>query len=227
MCILTKIDQFFPDWEANLSPLPHGLHTVETSNNAILKSLSWVSENTRRGRLCNLDIPGKFFAETLVIYPRSNSELPIFGTEYLRIGDHKFFGAVDFHPLSQEPGYLERYIGRYLGDFPRRQIENSKFYDLSQFFSEKFWIEKSGEDFYPEYLEVVEAYMRQYELMLRNDRSDVDMLKSHIEYDQHMSQNDPAHGILKAYFSESFADFYIQDFLFNLTNHPWPPESSQ
>jgi len=40
----------------------------------------------------------------------------------------------------------------------------------------------------------------------------------HIDYDSHMSANDPAHGILKSYYSQEFADNYINDFLFN-ENH--------
>ena len=39
-------------------------------------------------------------------------------------------------------------------------------------------------------------------------------MPAQIAYDTHMAVNDPARGILKAYFSSEFADHYIHNFLF-------------
>jgi hypothetical protein len=176
----------------------------------------WRGDFINRARLCVLDIPGKFTAETLVIYPPHKSNLPILGTEYISIADKKFFGAIDFHPLSSTEDYEDKYIHEYLYDLPDRSVEISKFYDLSKFFSSKFWINKSSSDFYHEYQKICDKFLNRYKLALEDNADDLiyDNFSSHVNYDEHMGSNDPAHGILKAYFSESFADFYINNFLF-------------
>jgi hypothetical protein len=42
----------------------------------------------------------------------------------------------------------------------------------------------------------------------------------HLDYDVHMAAKDPAHGILKSYYSEKFATDYIHTFLFDLNTNP-------
>jgi 15,16-dihydrobiliverdin:ferredoxin oxidoreductase len=172
---------------------------------------------TRRARLCQLQCKDKFTAETFVLYPSPRTDAPIFGCEYLAIGDKKFFGGVDFHPLSTSIGYREKYIERFLGDFPDTTLEESKFYDLSTYFSNKFWVVKSDKDMYLEFLEKSFVYLERYKQMLASaDITEGPNLVLHAKYDTHMAKNDPARGILKAYFSEEFAENYIYNFLFDL-----------
>ena len=139
MSLLRAIRMNFPEWEDN-SLLPSGLERIKTEKNAEIHSYPWQGPDIRRARLCELSISGKFTAETLVIYPNWDVETPIFGTEYITIANKKFFGAIDFHPLSQDESYLKTWIDGYLGDFLARSVEESKFYDLSKYFSSKFWI---------------------------------------------------------------------------------------
>ena len=204
----------FPEWEEN-NVLPTGLSHVETSGSATITSYTWSGEHIRRARLCELDVPGKFTAETIVIYPNWDTMTPIFGTEYISIANKKFFGAIDFHPLAQNESYIKEYIDEYLYDFPARSVEDSKFYDLSTYFSSKFWIKKSEVDFRDEYVDWVDRYMSRYRLALAEGGPGFDSHQAHINYDKHMAEKDPAHGILKSYFSAEFADFYVQKFLFD------------
>lgn len=206
----------FPEWEENNS-LPPGLEHIVTERTATIKSYTWTGETIRRARACELDIPGKFTAETLVIYPSWETDTPIFGTEYITIADKKYFGAIDFHPLSQEESYLKTQIDEYLYDFPPRNAEDSKFYDLSKYFSSKFWIRKSDKDFRSEYVDWVDRYMGRYRMALMDGTLGSNNMDAHAAYDSHMAANDPAHGILKAYFSQEFADFYVNKFLFDLS----------
>ena len=209
----------FPLWEEEENNLPKGIESLVTKDGSEIKSRVWKGDNIRRARLCQLNIPEKFTAETLVIYPNYHSPSPIFGTEYITISNKKFFGAIDFHPLCQTEHYLETHIAKYLSDFPDRNTNSSKFYDLSKFFSPKFWIKKNESDFYVEYLDWVDRFLEKYQLNLEtNQEAAGDYQKQHEEYDTHMAKNDPAHGILKAYFSKEFADFYVNKFLFDLAN---------
>ena len=214
MSLLRSIRMTFPEWkEDNL--LPPGLSHVEVSGNATITSYTWSGENIRRARLCVLNVPEKFAAETIVIYPHWSTMTPIFGTEYISIANKKFFGAIDFHPLSQDETYIKEYIDEYLYDFPVRNVEDSKFYDLSTYFSSKFWIKKSEADFRNEYMDWTDKYLSRYRMALDGGESWFDSCQAHIDYDKHMAEKDPAHGILKSYFSSEFADFYIQKFLFD------------
>ena len=214
MSLLRSIRMIFPEWKED-NVLPAGLSHVETSGNSTIASYTWSGGNIRRARLCELNVPGKFTAETIVIYPDSSTMTPIFGTEYISIANKKFFGAIDFHPLAQDESYLKTYIDEYLYDFPARSVEDSKFYDLSTHFSSKFWIKKSEVDFREEYIDWVDRYMSRYRAALEGGESWFDSRQAHINYDRHMAEKDPAHGILKSYFSAEFADFYVQKFLFD------------
>lgn len=216
MSLIDCVYQRFPDLE--IGELPEGLSFQQSKGDVSITSWSWRGPGIRRARLCDLQVPGKFTAETLVIYPDSDSDAPIFGTEYLRIGGKKFFGGIDFHPLSQDRDYLEKYISGYLEDFPDTSAKDSKFYDLGTYFSGKFWLKKSDADFYDEYTYWTLRFLTRYKKLLDEKTVTSDVLHLHRKYDLHMGENDPAHGILKAYFSKEFADFYVQEFLFDLTN---------
>lgn len=215
MILNQVISNVFPDWRMT-NEFPSGLSHIEELNNAKIISRTWDGDGIRRARLCQLSIPEKFHAETLVIYPWEMSEAPIFGCEYLRIGGKKYFGGIDFHPLAQTDEYLREYIDNYLDDMPDTEAETSKFYDLKQYFSQKFWFKKKGYDFYNYFYSTAEEYLVRYKQLLEEMEPTHSMLGLHRKYDLHMGDHDPAHGILKAYFSEEFANFYIRKFLFNL-----------
>lgn len=189
----------------NLVPSP--------KSNAIISSFLWTGGRFRRARICNLLVPGKFFAETLVIYPQYEYDFPIFGAEYLCINQTKFFGAVDFHPISDRSNYALE----YLGDFPDRDKNFSKFYDFSEYFSDKMWLRKSESSLYDEFLSITDSYLKRYAICAQQCQAITDTKSAQIRYDTHMAKNDPAHGILKAYFSEDFANHYIKNFLFDLS----------
>lgn len=216
MSLIRSIRMNFPEWEETNS-LPEGLGHIKIEGDAEIRSYTWSGEIIRRARACELLIPGKFTAETLVIYPNWETDTPIFGTEYITIANKKFFGAIDFHPLSQEETYIKSQIDEYLYDFPSRTVEDSKFYDFSKYFSTKFWTKKSNLDFKSEYIDWVDRYMGRYRMALMDGKMVGDNRQAHVDYDTHMAANDPAHGILKSYFSEEFADFYVNKFLFDLS----------
>jgi len=218
MFLISSVRKIFPD----LCPsarYPAGVDfNIEGNNGITIRSFLWTGERIRRARLCQLTVPGKFSAETLVMYPEFEFDVPIFGCEYLTIGGKKYFAGADFHPLSQNKEYLDKYIVGYLDDFPNRTQDSSKFYDFSKFFSNKFWIKKSEEDFYSEYVRKTTDYLLRYKRCLTEAKSASRSFSlEHAAYDTHMAENDPAKGILKAYFSKDFAETYIHKFLFDLS----------
>lgn len=214
MNIKDKIIELFPDAEP--LELPSWLDEEVKQEESVIKSYLWKGDRIRKIRLCELNIENKFQAETLVIYPDFCYDVPILGTEYLKISNKKYFGAVDLHPLKNNPQYEEKYIQKYLGDFPNRSKNSSKIYDLNQFFSKKFWIEKKSEDFYEEYYKVVSKYLTRFKDCLYSSEKTESVFGDHVKYDIHLSTTDPAYGILKAYYNKDFAEKYIDTFLFDL-----------
>lgn len=213
-----NIKDIIPYYFKNLNEvdLPSWLDSNITKNDIKLNSYIWKCDRVRKIRVCELTIPGKFLAETLVVYPNFEYETPIFGTEYMSIGNKKYFGAIDFHPLKQDAIYEEKYISNYLNDFEDNQKE-SKIYDLRKHFSKKLWLKKDCVDFYDDYLIYVKKYLNKFSFCLnqseKNNFSSIDYQKS---YDNHLSMTDPAYGILKSHFNKEFAKEYIGSFLFDL-----------
>lgn len=222
MIVSTLLTKTFP--ELQLVRPDNNIEPEYKNKESVLRSRMWKGKGTRiaKARLCLLDIPGKFFAETLVIYPKLYYDYPIFGCEYLNIGGKKFFGAVDFHPISKTTNYADR----FLSDLPDTSKESSKFYNLKEYFSNKFWIKTQPTPFYyDEYLGVIDKYLNAYSTCLQSDDCTLPQRAcsqthsnylAQCNYNTHMAENDPARGILKAYFSEEFAEHYIDNFLFTL-----------
>lgn len=202
---------------SDLSPatLPSWLEPEISDDQSCIKSYVWTTNELRRIRLCELNIKGKFIAESLVIYPNLECSNPIFGTEYVNCGGKKYFGTVDFHPLKSDDEYQEKFILKYLGDQPDRIKNQSKIYDLDKYFSKKLWLKTDSEDFYQEYLNKIELYLSRYQECIKKCEQE----PAHIyqkAYDYHLSYTDPAYGIIKSHYTKEFAHKYINDFLFDL-----------
>lgn len=202
------LNEFFDLKQLNL---PVQFSNPIQKGEATLSSYLWATKFCRKIRICELQVSNKFYAESLVIYPDFYYETPIFGTEYLKIGDRKYFGAIDFHPTPNSEDYL-----KFLKMFPNKTIDNSCFYDLEYFFSPKLWLHKRKEDFYNEYQIMVKCFLHQYQkCLLSSQKVTQSNQNSQIQYNEHMTTNDPAFGILKSYFGEQFSEEYLHNFLFS------------
>lgn len=194
-------------WSRKWIDSQSGSKTVE-SGAATIES-SWF-RNPHSGvhysRSCVLTVPGKFFAETMLVYPCNGASFPVFGSEYIEMRG-RCFGAVDFHPISGKTGYIDDYFN----DFPDRTVEKSAHYDLDTYFSQKLWHKRSDEPFYDEFVDVCEERLGRFMQILPNLPPHT---PNYTYFDAYMAENDPAHGILKAYFGLEFADDYIRGFLF-------------
>tara|TARA_B000000557_G_C20789763_1_gene450457 strand:+ start:1035 stop:1715 length:681 start_codon:yes stop_codon:yes gene_type:complete len=205
----------YADYTTEELPLPDWLGPEVIDEGSSIKSYLWKTQGwLRRIRLCELNLKGKFIAESLVIYPDITLINPIFGTEFVNAGGKRFFGTIDFHPLQNDYFYYEKYVNKWLEDQPDRTKNKSNIYDLNKFFSKKLWIKSDKSNFYEEYLEKLELYLRRYTKMmaLPNHSNSLVLQK---EYDKHLAGTDPAYGILKTYYDQEFAEKYINTFLFD------------
>tara|TARA_B100000214_G_scaffold226870_1_gene165283 strand:- start:834 stop:1493 length:660 start_codon:yes stop_codon:yes gene_type:complete len=198
--------------------LPDWLSSEVNDDGSVIKSYVWRWNNLRRIRLCELNLQNKFIAESLVIYPDYKYIHPVFGTEYVECGGRRFFGTIDFHPMSMSEDYIDKYINNNLKDQPDRAKNKSNIYDLDKYFSKKLWIRSTTDNFYQEYLKSFKLYLERYIISTAKlNPSDEGSGHSYQKgYDYHLASTDPAYGILKTYYNEEFANKYINTFLFDL-----------
>jgi hypothetical protein len=180
--------------------------TVTEKLPARIQSEVWQND-VSFARLCILTVPGRFLAETLVIFPGIGVNSPIFGSEYIEM-PRKTFGVVDFHPQG---GDLQ-HIRTFLALEPDREVQESVHYDLDGYFSGKLWLKRDSESVYPEFTDVFKRRLGIYTELL-GSLAPVPAPPP-LGYCHYMAQHDPARGILKAYFGEAFAHDYISGFLF-------------
>lgn len=179
---------------------------------ATLISTAWEGEKSGfyRARTCIFEAKDKFRAETLVIYPCVGHFLPVFGCEYIEL-PKKSLAVIDFHPIEKNLSPIMEVLSLQ----PDRIVEKSVHYDLQEFFSPKMWHERGGKEVYLNFQTACEVYIHQYYTLLQgNSPLNVDYPSTHKKYNGYMGANDPAHGILKGYFDQEFADDYIREFLF-------------
>jgi phycoerythrobilin:ferredoxin oxidoreductase len=193
----------FPLHRGNYS---RGIALKKEVGPAKLVSQAYESEKSLR-RECILHVPGKFTAQTMVIFPFYGVNTPVFGCEYIEIPS-KSFGAVDFHPQAGDLTLIKPYLGP---DLPPNRLK-SKHYDLEKYFSPWLWLRKGEKSVYSEFYSVCNTTFSLYSDMLEK----VSPLKTlpPTDYCNYMATHDPARGILKAYFGSEFADDYIEHFLF-------------
>lgn len=181
---------------------------IDESGPARIESVSLRSPDLgiSYARGCILTVPGKFFAETLLVYPSEGRDFPIFGSEYIEMAN-RYFGATDFHP----PNGDNRPIEAFFPDFPPREVQSSRHYDLDTYFSTKLWHKRSDNPFYEDFVTVCYERLRHYVARLpANTGNRPDFTR----FDRYMADHDPAHGILKSYFGAEFANDYIRTYLF-------------
>jgi len=63
---------------------------------------------------------------------------------------------------------------------------------------------------------MVKCFLHQYKKCLdSSEQSEFSQEDIHSKYNEYMSENDPAFGILKSYFGSEFSEKYIHNFLFS------------
>jgi hypothetical protein len=77
-------------------------------------------------------------------------------------------------------------------------------------------------ELFPAYTSYVETHLTIIETTLENTvKADyAEVLRRHKAYDDYSSVRDPAHGLLKALFGGDYADSFVYDVLFPLSDRP-------
>ncbi len=194
-------------------------------------TLCFESQEYRLIRLTYLDAGLATQVFTSLWYPRTNS--PVLGIDFLQFNNAtRHLTVVDMQPIHSSEEDHDLHYSHLLepirDSYPSLQHRMSKrFYDENQFFSSQMLLGRGEEgpdyvwrELFPAYKDYVKTHLLlvQKSLAVTKGTSHAEVLRRHKAYDDYSSVRDPAHGLLKAIFGSDYADAFVYDVLFPLSN---------
>lgn len=238
---------YMPFWEwqldfmtsslSNLHPVDcTELNGVDVSYNenkdkrARIVNQCYASDEYRKIRMTYYDSGDSVQVFNSVWYPDAKYNIPILGIDLLSFNRKRYLAIVDFQPLHEhEHTHATAY--EYLLRPIKEQYENlkgrmsSKFYDETQFFSKEMLFARFEdgniveEDLFPAFKSYVATHLD----LVKNtppgtSKDDIlHVFDRQIAYDTYSAERDPAAGLFAAMFGKKWAEDFIYDFLFALS----------
>lgn len=180
---------------------------------------------------------------TSLWYPSPNYSLPVLGVDLLQFGQSKHLCIVDFQPIhdredeASHEQQFEHLLKPIRDQYPSLHGKMTKrFYDEDSFFSKQMLLgrcEREGandlvfKDLFPAYKAYVNSHVKMVQSATPSKFAISDVLRRHAAYDTYSAARDPAHGMLSSTFGKDFADDYVYDILFPLSDRGanGPPKS--
>jgi len=225
----------------NNSILSHGGKEIELEDNlkeyfsvrgnAVIRSWLWDVPGFRRWRVTRMDAGNKIQVLNTVAYPEYINNHPILGIDLIWFGmKNKLVAVLDFQPLIQDEEYFLTYYQGLKSLKTNYSEFNSnkamKIYDSNNYFSP--WVLFYSGTF--DALEIslnnlIDKFLNTYwhiyseKLDKYKNLSHKDVMTLHRNYDTYSCERDPAHGLFKSYFGEEWANNFLHNFLFPLSNN--------
>jgi phycoerythrobilin:ferredoxin oxidoreductase len=216
-----------PEFERHRSSSGKGRHQTET----LTTSHAYQSDKLRQIRAAHVQSGPNLQVLNLVIFPQLNYDLPFFGADLVSLpGGHLI--ALDLQPLfPDDPQYRERYYAPLQSTFAQHQTHLPWGGDLpaeaQPFFSPILLWSR------PEQTETVAThvlaahldYLGHYIEHVKHAQpvTDPEQLSAieaaQLRYVRYRAAKDPARGMFKRYYGETWTEAYIHQFLFNLEQH--------
>ena len=235
---------YMPFWEWHMSFLKENLtnlqvlpcsnkntdfsYNVNEKKKARITSLCLSSNEYRKIRLTYYDAGDNTQVYNAVLYPDPKYNLPVLGVDLLAFNRKKYLAIVDFQPLHEDENdhampfesRLEPIKEKY--DSLKGRM-SSKFYDETQFFSQqmlfaRFEDEKVvSRDLFPAFQSYVQTHLDMIH-ECEADHENVDfVMERQKAYDVYSAERDPATGLFAAMFGNDWAQDFVHDFLFSLS----------
>ena len=222
----------------NLRPIEHctsdscvdfGLKVNEEKKARIVNHC-YASDEYRKIRMTYYDAGDQVQVFNSVWYPDPSYNLPVLGIDLLAFNRKKYLAIVDFQPLHEDENdhattfeHLLQPIKDKYDSLKGRM--SSKFYDETQFFSKQMLFARFededvvGDDLLPAFQQYVKAHVD----LLKSTEADTSLesqkfvLDRQKAYDTYSAERDPAAGLFAAMFGKEWAEDFIFDFLFSLS----------
>ena len=229
---------FMSDALTNLRPIEHcttdscvdfGLNVNEDKKARIVNHC-YASDEYRKIRMTYYDAGDNTQVFNSVWYPDPSYNLPVLGIDLLAFNRKKYLAIVDFQPLhDDEADHAQTY--EHLLQPIKDKYESlkgrmsSKFYDETQFFSKQMLFARFededvvGDDLLPAFQQYVSTHVDLLQSTEADDslESQKTVLDRQKAYDTYSAERDPAAGLFAAMFGKEWAEDFIFDFLFSLS----------
>ena len=196
-----------------------------------LHTIQFSSDEYKLIRMTVLDAGPRTQVFTSLWYPDPKYNLPVLGVDLLQFQQNKHLCIVDFQPIQETENdhdqEYEHLLEPIRSQYPSLQGKmTQRFYDEDAFFSKQMLLGRADANnaldvVFQELLPAYQAYVKTHvDLVQSSQPQDArvpEILKRHAAYDNYSSKRDPAHGLLASAFGQEFADDYVYDVLFPLS----------
>lgn len=235
---------YMPFWEWQLEHMKDSLtnlrtdetsladfgHMENTKKKARIVNQCYKSDEYRKIRMTYYDAGDNTQVFNSVWYPDPKYNLPVLGIDLLSFNRKMYLSIVDFQPLhSNEAEHAAQYEHRMKPI--KDQYESlkgrmsSKFYDETEFFSNEMLFARFkdedvvSKDLFPAFKRYVNLHNKLVKETPADDslESRKFVLERQRAYDTYSAERDPATGLFTAMFGKEWADDFVFDFLFSMS----------
>lgn len=238
---------YMPFWEwqldfmksslTNLHPIecstPNDLdvsYNENTDKRARIVNQCYASDEYRKIRMTYYDAGDSVQVFNSVWYPDAKYNLPVLGIDLLSFNRKKYLAIVDFQPLHQKEddhaNTYEHVLAPIKDSYHNLKGRMSpKFYDETQFFSQEMLFARFAdgdivqEDLFPAFQSYVTTHLDLVKSTSPASCPDdiQKVFNRHRAYDTYSADRDPAAGLFAAMYGKEWAEVFIHDFLFSLS----------
>jgi len=233
---------YMPFWEWQLEHMKDSLTNLKADESSLadfgymdnekkkarIINQCYSSDEYRKIRMTYYDAGDNTQVFNSVWYPDPKYNLPVLGIDLLSFNRKKYLAIVDFQPLhNNEEDHALTYEHRlkpikdHYESLKGRM--SSKFYDETQFFSQQMLFARFedesvvSDDLFPAF----QRYVKLHNKLIKEVEPDLEgqeaVLDRQREYDTYSAERDPATGLFAAMFGKEWADDFVFDFLFSLS----------
>lgn len=233
---------YMPFWEWQMQHMKDSLTNLRTDETSLadfgymdnkdkkarIVNQCYSSDEYRKIRMTYYDAGDNTQVFNSVWYPDPKYNLPVLGIDLLAFNRKKYLAIVDFQPIhDKEEDHALTYEHRLRpikeGYDSLKGRMSSKFYDETKFFSQQMLFARFedesvvSDDLFPAFQRYVKLHnklVHMTEPELDNQEAILDRQRA---YDTYSAERDPATGLFAAMFGKEWADDFVFDFLFSLS----------
>lgn len=203
-------------------------HKANLDKKARIVSQCYKSDEYRKIRMTYYDAGDNTQVFNSVWYPDPKYNLPVLGIDLLSFNRKKYLAIVDFQPLYENEEDHATTFEHRLAPI-KEQYESlkgkmsSKFYDETQFFSQEMLFARFEDEavVFDDLFPAFKRYVMMHNRLIKETTPDAEGADSVLErqraYDTYSAERDPATGLFAAMFGKEWADNYVFDFLFSMS----------
>lgn len=203
-------------------------YNENTGKKARIVNLCLTSAEYRKIRLTYYDAGDNTQVFNAVMYPDPKYNLPVLGVDLLAFNRKKYLAIVDFQPLHEDENdhalpfehRLQPIKDQY--DSLKGRM-SSKFYDETKFFSQQMLFARFEDEavIHDDLFPAFQSYVQTHLDLIREVKPDQTAVDSVLErqkaYDTYSAERDPAMGLFTAMFGADWAQDFVHDFLFSMS----------